>query len=149
LSIFYRYLYHFGDFLTFECFCVIRLSSARSQKNFLWQTIRDLSEKFQLEENTDGRWKVDFLKITRKWPNCDHFNVICIHFWGFLSFSDFLCNQIELCEVSKIFSWQTIRDLSEKFQLQENTDGRWKVDLLRITQNWHDYWHFARIVCSF
>jgi len=49
-------------------------------------------------------------------------------------FLDFLYNQIELCEISKIFSWQTIRDLSEKFQLQENTDWKWKVDLLKINQ---------------
>jgi len=49
-------------------------------------------------------------------------------------FLDFLYNQIELCEISKIFSRQTIWDLSEKFQLQENTDGRWIVYLLEIAQ---------------
>jgi len=49
-------------------------------------------------------------------------------------FLDFLYNQIELCEISKIFSRQTIWDLSEKFQLQENTDGRRKVNLLKIKQ---------------
>jgi hypothetical protein len=180
--------------LTFAYILYNQIELCEISKNFPWQTIWDLSEKFQLEENTDWRWKVDFSKSHRlchnfqqitwfiyhfigfwplhtfciirlsfarsqkisldkqsetcqkssssrkiligggKWISQNHtdyatvstFCMILYHFIGFLTFAYILYNQIELCEISKNFPWQTIRDLSEQFQLLENTDWRRK-----------------------
>jgi len=94
---------HFQCFSTFACFCIIILSSARSQKNFLWQPIWDLLEKFQLEEIYWLEVKSEFIKITRIVVYFNTLGCILGNIWSVFEFSTFCTIRLSSADLKEFF----------------------------------------------
>ena len=109
------------------------MNPARSQKNFSWQTIWDLSKKFQLQEIQRSEEECTILKITIISSKMEWKLYICVQFWVFSDFCDYWYNHKGLCEISEKISWQTIWDLSKKFQLQEIQRSEEECTIVKIT----------------
>ena len=114
-----RLMYIFEYFHTFVFFGIITLGSARSQKTFLDKHSGTCQKSSCFRKSTDLRRNVQFSKSQRIQSKMAWNRTFYMQFRVFLHFCVFWYNHIGPCEISENFSWQTIWDLSEEFQLQE------------------------------
>jgi len=100
---------NFEYFQTFVFFGIITMNPARSQKKFSWQTIWDLSEKFQLQEIQRSEEECIILKITIILSRMVRKCIFMYNFEYFQTFCFLLLSQWALRDLRKFFSTNNLR----------------------------------------
>jgi len=129
------------------CFLYNHNGLCEIPEKFSWQTIWDLSEKFQLQEIYRSEETTRFFKTTQFRDNIACISHIFAYFDRFMNFVCFVQSQWALRDL-KNFSWQTIWDLSERFQLQEIYRSEEKIRFIKIA-DFHDNIVYISHICLY